>query len=211
MQLGEIKLQALSLMYPDESVKYDDTTEEGVDNAVYELKQNHNFGGLLEASVGAINRAFSQIEAKGLSVIKCVDKAYSICQKTRDGRVVIEADKDFLKLDKLLCHKAGKTYACGAEVVGNKIYTGLVGEVYTLVYYTKIPRVTRSTRDSLEIDVNLGVAEAIPYFVVAELMGSEDAQRAKESRELFYKALDDCERTKAPCHQCFQIIYSMEE
>ena len=210
MNLGEIKIQALSLIYPDESVKYDDTTEQGVENAVYELKQNHNFSGLLEASVGAINRAFSQIEAKELSVIKCVDKAYSLCQRARDGRVVIEADNDFLKIDKLLCHKAGKTYACGFEVFGSKIYTSFVGDVYTLVYYTKIPRVTRTTKDSLKIDLPWGVHEAIPYFVMAELIGSEDIQRSQAGKEEFYKILEACEKSKAPCHQCFQIIYSME-
>ena len=210
MNLGEIKIQALSLLYPDESVKYDDTTERGVENAVYELKQNHNFSGLLEASVGAINRAFSQIEAKGLSVIKCVDKAYSLCQKTKDGRVVIDAPDDFLKIDKLLCHKREKTYACSFEAFGNKIYTDLAGDVYTLVYYTKIPRVTRTTKDSLEIDLPAGVYEAIPYFVVAELISGEDSQRAREAKEEFYRCLDACEKIAAPCHQCFQIIYSME-
>ena len=210
MNLGEIKIQALSLIYPDESVKYDDTTEQGIENAVYELKQNHNFGGLLEASVGAINRAFSQIEAKGLSVIKCVDKAYSLCQTSRDGRVVIEADSDFLKLDKLLCHKADKTYACDFEALGNKIYTPFVGSVYTLVYYTKIPRILRTTKESMVIDLPWGVHEAIPYYVMAELISSEDSQRAEAGKEEFYKILDACEKNVAPCHQCFQIIYSME-
>ena len=210
MNIGEIKIQALSLMYPDESIKYDDTTEKGVENAIYELKQNHNFSGLLEASVGAINRAFSQIERKGLSIIKCTDKAYSLCQRSKDGRIVIETDKDFLRPDKLLCHKGDKTYACGFEVIGNKIYTDFVGSVYTLVYYTKIPRITRVTKDSEEIDLPLTVCEAIPYLVMAELIEGEDRQRARDARDEFNKILDECDKSTAPCHQCFQIIYSME-
>ena len=210
MNLGEIKIQALSLMYPDVCIIYDDTTESGVENAIYELKQNHNYSGLLEASVGAINRAFAQVELKGLSMVKCTERAYSLCKRTGDGRVVIEADGDLLKLDKLLCHKGDKTYACGFEVIGDKIYTDFVGSVYTLVYYTKIPRATRTTKDSLELELPVGVYEAIPYFVMAELLGGEDSQRSKEARATFYDMLSSCEKSKPPCHQCFQIIYSME-
>ena len=210
MLLGEIKIQALSLMYPDASFRYDDSDAEGVEGAVYELKADHNFSGLLEASVGAINRAFAVIEEKGLSGVKCDDKAFSLCERTKDGRVIITPSEDFLDLERLLCHKGSKTYACTAQVLGNKIYTDTVGEVYTLVYREKIPRIKRVTPDSYEVELPLGLCEAIPYFVMGELMGSEDSQRALASKEEFFRALEKCERHTAPCHQCFQIIYSME-
>ena len=210
MNLGEIKIQALSLMYPDTVIRYDDSTDEGVENAVYELKANHNFSGLLDSSIGAINRAFSQIEARGLSLIKCADRAYSLCEPLGNGRVAIEVEKDFVSIERLLCHRGDKTYACGYEVVGNKIYAHMVGDVYTVVYFTALPKIARTTRDSLEIDLPRGVCEAIPYFVMAELVGAENEQRAREAREEFYKMLDSCEKSRAHCHQCFQIIYSME-
>ena len=210
MLLGEIKIQALSLMYPDASSRFDDSTPEGVENAIYVLKSDHNFSGLLEAAVGALNRAFSVIEERGLSGVKCADKALSVCQRTNDGRVIILPDKDFLYLERLLCHKGGKTYACFGETMENKIYTDMVGDVYTLVYREKIPRVKRITPDSLEVELPTGLSEAIPYFIMSELLAREDTQRAQEAREHFYKALESCERHAAPCHQCFQIIYSME-
>lgn len=209
MNLGEIKIQAITLMYPDTVIKYDDSTDEGVENAVYELKCNHNFEGLLESCVGAINRAFSIIEARGLSTTKCADKALSLC-KINNGRVEIQPQKDFFSLERLLCHRGGKTYACGYEISDGKIYTEEKGEIYTLVYATKIPRATRSTKESLELDLPGGVCEAIPYFVASELLAREDEERAKGAREQFEKMLSMCKRAASPCHQCFQIIYSME-
>ena len=208
MLLGEIKIQALSLMYPDASFWYDDSDAEGVEDAIYELKADHNFSGLLEASVGAINRAFSAIEKRGLSGVKCDDVALSLCERTRDGQVVITPREDFLSLERLLCHKGGKTYACSVRVLENKIYTDTVGEVYTLVYREKIPRIKRVTPDSREVELPAGLCEAIPYFVMSELIGGEDSQRALSSREEFFRALDGCERYTASCNQCFQIIYS---
>ena len=210
MLLGEIKIQALSLMYPDASSKYDDFTPEGVENAVYELKGDHNFTGLLEAAVGAVNRAFSAIERRGLSGIKCVDKALSVCKRTKSGGVIISPDEDFLSLERLLCHKGEKTYACPCEAMGRELHTDLVGEVYTLVYRERIPRIKRITPDSYEVELQTELCEAIPYFVMGELIGREDTQRAKEAKDTFYKALDGCEARSAACHQCFQIIYSME-
>ncbi len=210
MLLGEIKILSLSMMYPDASVPYDDSTPQGIESAVYRMKADHNFKGLLEASVGAINRAFSIIEERGLSLARCTDKALSICKRTKDGRVIITPSGDFLSLERLLCHKEGKTYACSFEISENKIYTNMVGNVYTLVYREKIPRIKRITADSYEVELPNGLCEAIPYYVMSQLLGREDEQRARDAREQFYKALDRCESRSAPCHQCFQIIYSME-
>lgn len=210
MLLGEIKIQALSLMYPDMCARYDDSTMSEVENAVYELKADHNFSGLLEAAVGSINRAFSVIEERGLSGVKCADKCLSACERTKDGRVIITPTEDFLALERLLCHKGDKTYACFAESFGNKIHTSTVGEVYTIVYREKIPRVKRVTSDSYEVELENGLCEAIPYFVASELFGREDAEAAQSLRESFYKVLDGCERRSSHCDQCFQIIYSME-
>ena len=210
MNLGEIKIQALMLMYPDASVKYDDSTGQGIENAVYELKCNPNFEGLLEACVGSINRAFSQIEAMELSGVKCVDKAHSLCKRAPDGRVIIETEKDFLSLHRLYCHVGDNTYPCTYELMDNHIYADKVGQVYTVVYRTKIPRITRTTKESLEIELPNGICEAIPYFVMAELLGKEDGDRAREARELFEKMISQQEKSQPCCHQCFQIVYSME-
>ena len=209
MKLGEIKIQALALMYPDAPIRYNNSTDEEIENAVYELKSSHNFEYLIEASVSAINRAFSIIESYGLSNIKCVDKAKSLLEKTEKG-IAIDLEKDFVTLERVLCHKNGKAYAVSYLQIGNRIYTDFKGDVYTVVYRAKIPRATTITRDSCEVDLPMGLCEAIPYFVMAELIAREDTDRSREAREQFYRALENCEKKSAPCHQCFQIIYSME-
>lgn len=210
MNLGEIKIQSLSLMYPDIGVRFDDTKKSGVEKAIYELKSSSNFEGLLQTCIGAINRALSQIEARELSYVKCIDKAGSLCKKTAEGMVEIPMEMDFLTLEKILCHKDDKTYSCYGTVVGDKIYANRTGDAYTVVFRTKIPRVTRMTSDSYEMELPNEVCEAIPYFVASELMWREDRERAKESRKHFYEIIDSFEKIKPLCHQCFQIEYSME-
>ena len=63
MTLGTIKLQSLSLIYPDWSVEY---TGDTIDDVIFGLKSNPNFSSYLSASVGAINRAFALIEKNQL-------------------------------------------------------------------------------------------------------------------------------------------------
>lgn len=210
MYLGEIKIQALSLMYPDASVRYDDSTPEGIERAVYEMKADHNFSGLLEATVGSVNRAFSVIETMRLTHQSCADVRLSECKRTKDGRVEIPLPPDCLLPERLYCHRGSSTYECDLNIRGGKAYTDRVCELYTVIYRGKIPRVKRVTPDSYSVDLDDALCEAIPYFVMGELLSREEPKRAKEAREHFDKALSDREVMDAPCHQCFNIVYSAE-
>lgn len=209
MRLGEIKLQALALMYPDLVIRYDDGEDGDIDGAVYELKSNPNLEGVLESSIGSINRAFAHVESMGLSTSRCVDIAASVLEKSADGRAIIAPEGNFYSVERVLCHRGGKTYACGYEMINGTVYADYMARgVYTLVYKTKIPRVRRTTADSYAVDLNRGVCEAIPYFVASELLASENSERAKEYMRVFQLALERIDRRLSPCGECFQIIYS---
>ena len=210
MYLGEIKIEALALTYPDATPRYDNSTPEEVERAVYEMKADHNFSGLLEAAVGSINRAFALVEARRLTCQSCADVLLSECRRTKDGRVEIPLPSECLLPEKLYCHRGTATYECELNLVNGKLYTDRVCQLYTVVYRRKIPRIKNVTPDGEEIDLDEGVLRAIPYFVMSELLGREDPERAKAARAEFEKALKERTIMEAPCHQCFNIVYSSE-
>ena len=211
MRIGEMKAQALMLMYPDAPVRFDSTDDFSVENALYELKCNPNYEGLLESAVGSINRAFSVIEARGLSLTKCHDISSSICDKRGDGRIVIKTMDDFLSVETLLCHAGGKTFSCPYQLVGDTLITDYHRGVFTLIYKTAIPRISSVTKDSYKPMLQRGVGELIPYFIKADLFSQENEEEARLCRDLFDKGLEAVAlHSKIQCHQCFQTIYSME-
>ena len=124
MKLGEIKIQALSIVYPHLVVRYDDGDEDEINNAVYELKSNPNLEGALESSIGSINRALAHIESMGLGGTRCVDIAASTLKRSAGGQAIIAPEGDFYSVERVLCHRGGKTYACGYECQGEQLDNG---------------------------------------------------------------------------------------
>lgn len=211
MKIGEIKKEALMLMYPDALLRLDTTDDKSLEEGIRELKSNPSYEGLLESSVGAINRAIAVIEARGLSMTKCHDIASSLCDRRGDGQLVIKTMDDLLSVEMLLCHVDEKTYACPYRVVGNTLVTGYRRGVFTVIYKSKVPRITPITKESHNLMLAQELCELIPYFVKAELFTQENEEEARRCRELFDRGLEELlSRQRSQCHECFQIIYSME-
>ena len=197
-------------MYPDATPRYDSSIPKEIERAVYELKADHNFAGLLEATVGSINRAFGVIESGRLTDQSCADVRLSDCKRTKDGRVEIPLPNDCLLPERLYCHRGARTYESAFNVLQGKLYTDRVCDLYTVIYRGKIPRITSVTPDSYSVEIEEMLCQAIPYFVMSELLSKEEPQRAKAAREQFDAALRCRAITEAPCHQCFDIVYSAE-
>ena len=210
MKLGEIKIQALNMMYPDVLVRLDDTSDEEINNSLYELKTSPNYEGILESMVGAVNRALAFFEAKEITPIKCVDVARSLCAKTGSG-ILVKTENDFLCATRLLCHRGDKTYDCAYETRNGYLYTEEKGDVYTVVYRTRLQRITRVTPDSCEMELDTALLEAIPYYILWDLFSRESKERAMQAKEQLDDIVAAIENRAAPaCHGCFQTIYSME-
>ncbi|MBQ8146117.1 MAG: hypothetical protein IJ039_04985 [Clostridia bacterium] len=209
MKIGEMKAQAITLMFPQASVKLDESSDEDVIRAIYEMKSNPNFESILEGSVGAINRAFSYIESRGLSTLKCVDIPSSTCEK-RNGKIVLPSNDELLTVERVLLHSCDKAYAIGFETENGSILTEYRAGIYTVVYRTKIPRITRTTSDAYEPILPHGMAECIPYFIVSDLAREENEEMAKYALEHFEKTVQSIGEREAPCHECFQIVYKWD-
>ena len=185
MKLGQIKLEAILLMYPDANVKFDDTDDESINRAVFELKCDSNFEGLLEATVGSINRALSQIEAHGLTCQRLINIPKEECEIISGDKVKIPLCKDFLRLQGLFYKNGNSFFDCECQVFDNCIITKSLNADYLMTYLASAQRINRKTSDSYELLLPKGVCEAIPYFVKSDLYAAENEREAQRAKEIF--------------------------
>ena len=210
MKIGEMKAQAVALMLPSVSVKLDESSDEDIIRAIYEMKSDPNLESILEGSVGAINRAIAYIESRGLSVVRCVDIPSSTCER-KNGKTLLTPSEDFLSPERVLLHQGDVTYALGFEMENGMILAhSQGGGVYTVVYKTKIPRITRATSDAYEIELPYGIAESIPYYIVSDIAREDNEELAKYAFEIFEKTVNSIGQREAPCNECFQIVYKWD-
>ena len=209
MKIGEMKAQAITLMFPSFSVKLDESSDEDIIRAIYEMKSNPNFEGILEGSIGAINRAFSYIESRGYSTLRCVDIPSSKCEK-RNGKIALPLCQDSFKVERVLFHTEERTFELDFNIENESILTKSKNGVYTVVYRMKIPRITRVTSDAYKPELPQGMAEYIPYYIVSDLAREENEELAKYALDHFEKGVKCIGEISAPCNQCFDIVYKWE-
>ena len=167
MKLGEIKIQALKLMF----VNYnDDISIEDI----YALSTDQNYGSYLVNMTGSINRCFSSIEEKRVLPVKSYTLHYS------DG----EADNsffrfnlnalipDFFDIERLIYQHKGiycgdMDYQREADILVLK--NPCAEGTYRLLYYPKIARIDSLADNQMELDIPNGIAEQIPYFIKGDL------------------------------------------
>lgn len=183
MKLGNIKIQSLSLIYPDWSVEYD---EGNLDDVIFGLKSNPNFSSYLSASVGAINRAFSIIEESFLSP-KGIKTIPSTNIQNRFGGTVFSLDDDIFKVCTVLINGTEVDF----ELITKKlIKVALINssDSVEVIYLQKINRINHETGSGYEVDLG-GIEEFIPYFVKSELSG-QDSEEGKNALKIFEDILD---------------------
>ncbi len=185
MKLGEIKIEALKLMFA--SYEIDFTEAQLSEKAASETYRDY-----LINMPGAINRAFAIIENKGVLPVK----RYEI-KNTEEIKVGTSFDmsvvKDFFSVERVIFEGAHGEYVPQYPYLleGTVIRfpdTLADGEKYTVLYRPKIKRVTN---DAADVDVPDYIAVYIPYFIKGELYREEEPGEASEAYNLFMKALDE--------------------
>ena len=188
MNIGEIKRQALQLIFPELELSFDESDNEATNEKIRALRCDPSLRGYLDASVPAINRAISIIEAKGLSRTK--SKQITVYGKIINGGVMISQSEEYGDIYLLKeAYQNGKSiafeYKNGALIIYAK-----AGSVCDLVYKEKLPRIYSFTPDSFQLDLEREVAEIIPYFLKGEMQISEDHECATSAIKRFYELLD---------------------
>ncbi len=185
MKLGDIKLQALSLIYPDLSVEYD---EGCLGDKVYELKSSPNCASYLIGSVGAINRAFALIEGRLLSGTGAVTLNLT-GENVKSGVIFIDSYDDILKINQVKINGSPVAYQAMERKI--KVDSASLGKC-EITYFKKIKRINHLSGSDYEISLN-GIEEFLPYYIKWELLCSENQEEALNARSVFEKALTDYE------------------
>lgn len=187
MKLGELKIQALKLMFANGA---DDI---GVDT-LPELMGSERYAPYLSAICGSLNRCFADLENKRILPLKRVTLTLSdgacgfwCCDTEKAapdcGTVerVVYCNSDGVYEPYTDCHAEGSTLVFPKR--------GCDNECYTLLYRPRLPRVFPYTDNGTELAIPDNVAEFIPYFLKSELFREDEVNEAAEARNIYEQQL----------------------
>ena len=204
MKLGEIKLQALMLIFPNDVLEYN---EENIEELIYNLKSSGAYSSYLSSSVGAINRAFSSIEQRLLSGKGCLNLDMKECKRQNEY-----ISFDLSRYEEILC--VSEIYLDGASIEFNMLTDKILNVkcsrangTLQLIYHKKLERINHATSNNYEIELG-SIAEAIAYFVKADLLLGENLEESAMARNIYENMLNEY-IAKNGDKACFQTVYSL--
>lgn len=186
MKLGEIKIEALKLMFADYAR---DMSIESLPN----LKEDENYATILNSMPGAINRCFGRLEDAKIVPLReiCLDNSEGV---SGYGRIRFDLSKisDFLFVDRVI-YEDELEYDGNCDYTMETNYIMLLKEragAYSLVYVPAIERVTAGTDEDTDILLPERLAAIIPYYIKSELYAGDEPSIAAEARNLFEATLE---------------------
>lgn len=190
MKLGEIKLETLYLCFatPELSIDTEDATV--FSDTLNALKSDSNYSDYLNASVGAINRALSYFELKGMVPVKRAEIPFDSSEVV-NGCFTMDLPRiipDFCSLVSL--SEANSDIVSYVEYAQDgaliRAFPPTVGNGYTVQYIPTLERITHATSEEYDIPLPRYMCEAIPYFVKGDIMRVDNPEEAERAREEFY-------------------------
>ncbi len=184
MTLGEIKLEALRLMFMGGAMNI------GEDQLV-DMLDDDTYGYYLSRMPGAIDRALSVIERRRVVPSKAYDLDTAEGQRRFDLRELIP---DFYDVVRLICED-GYDYDEVADVrrEGDVLVLPSVEATarYTLLYLPTLRRVNAGTDDALELPLPEQIACLLPYAIKADLFRDDEPDEAEAARARFEVGLEE--------------------
>lgn len=188
MKLGEIKIEALKLMFANYNTDID------IDKIV-DLYDDENYGYYLVNMNGSINRCFSSLEEKLVLPSKSVVLDSSQAEISK-GKMRFNLDvvlDNFFAIDRVIYENDYGEYNgnINFEMEGNTLVLPEIGnrENYRLLYKPTLARVNSDTEETTEIDVPNSIATNIPYFIKGDLYRDDEPNEASEARNWFEQAM----------------------
>lgn len=185
-KLGDIKIEALKLMFADYTNDYSIAGLSG-------LLADANYGKYLRAMNGSINRCFDRLRAlrkqtkktlaldKGLmeddeylyfdmstETFDNVDFIVRISYRDEDGRPV-EPNYEY-------------------QLEGDELIIQNMEGSFKMIYYEKLPFITTLTDDAV-LAIEDELARLLPYFIKSELLEEDEPELARQARALFEQSL----------------------
>jgi len=178
MTIGEIKSEALRLSFPDPQLYVDGQDSEAVSAAISSLKEDHNYADFLAASVGSINRALSVMEQRGISPLMSRVVTVNSDSEAHIPLIDLRAyESEMLFVEGVYKIKDGIPASVSFENMGGgrlAVADAEKNQRFIIKYKTKINRIGSLTPEEWELPLSDSLAAAIPYFIKADLLSSDD-------------------------------------
>ena len=191
MTLGEIKIEALRIMFANNEI----LSVESID----EYKTDDTYKDYLDRMNGSINRAIRRMETRKLIPTKT--KILTLEQGTVKGlniRFNLAATiPDYGSIDRIIYEN---DLGCYEPFTGFKTEGfGLIvlpalkdaTEWYTVIYNPILEPYNSATDETETIPLPNSLAAAIPYFVKADLYEEDEPELAATARNIFESQLDE--------------------
>lgn len=220
MTLGEIKIEALKLMFTNIN---DDIDEYNIAH----YYDDENYKGYLYGMNGSINRCFGRLEER----MVLPSKTQTL--NTNDGKYPNSAFlrfnldyliNDFYCIDRIVYEGKNGEYIADYDYMteGNTLVLNPIkeGESYTVVYKPTIPRLKLSTSDDYDFSdkhnangvfIPDSIASIIPYYIKGDLFRDDEPNEASESRNWFEQALNEISYKAMSKANTVKTIFSQTE
>ena len=182
MTLGEIKAEAMRLMHVDMDVDGE---------SVAQLEGDEDYAVLYSGIVGALNRAFADLEARRILPLRLA-VLNSPTVVGRRAHFSLEAVKDLfaplrLSVESERYFDDDHPYLYRAGSVTVEDYDK--DAVYSLYYYPSVTRVSHVTPNGTEVDLPDALAAALPYYVKADVYRIDEPGEANDARNWYEAAV----------------------
>ena len=210
MKLGDIKIEAMKLMFVNYNIDFQIEQLE-------QLAQDENYGSYLVNMPGAINRCFSSLEEKGVLPIKActLNPSQALSSGSFLRFDLASLINDFFDIERIIYENDNGEYVGDYEYQreGNVIVLSNVGEgeFYTVLYKPKLQRITAYTDDNLELPIPDNIASHIPYFIKGDLYRDDEPNEASEARNWYEAAMESILDSKVNKVNKVQSTYSQME
>ena len=178
MKIGDIKIEALKLMFTTYEVDY------SIDD-LPDLKSDDSVKSYLFAMPGAINRAFDRL--RDMDLLK--EKSVTITPTEGDVYATFELTTitDLYKISRIAYIDSYNEYEPSIEwkTEGDTLLLFRLGGEYHLIYYVELPIITSTTEETTEIDLPNELLRLIPYYIKGELYEEDQPELAAEAMAIF--------------------------
>jgi hypothetical protein len=203
MTIGEIKIQALKLMFVSYS---DDLSPENL----IDLEGQENYRPYLVNMNGAIDRCISDIERRCVVPTKTMDLIPQ--EESAEGyqtRIEITAP-DFYEIERI--SKESLYEYDGEHPFDREGNTILLADfdknaIYRMLYYPRIKR-TATQNDIEQIDLPEDIAAVVAYYVKGDLFREDEPNEASEARNWYESAMQMIQKPRISKINKVRSVYS---
>lgn len=203
MKLGEIKIEALKLMFVN------NTNEMNVDS-ITNLMNDENYAGYLVNMRGAINRALDRIKNACVLPLK---SAWVDMTAIEDMGNYFSYDltkiEDFFMLERVV-YTDGPVYNGDFEyeMEGKTIVLEKLPGHYKVLYYPTVDYVSADMSDTDSLSIPEDIARLIPYFIKGDLYQEDEPNLAADARNTFEACLEDIKKQQQGRTSVMQMKYT---